>query len=231
MKYYSMKAKGSEGEILLYQDIGQGGFFSEGTSAEGFAKDLKALGKVSTINCRINSPGGNVFEGMTIYNLLASHQARIVVHVDGLAASIASVIAMAGDEINMADNAMMMIHNAWGIGMGSAEDLRKTADVLDSITGTIGATYTKRTGVKEDKVRAMMDAETWMTAADAKTDGFCDNVVDNMKMAACAFDPRRFKNIPATLSASNDARPRKDEFTVRFAQLETDMIRERLTRQ
>ena len=128
-----MKASADEGEILLYSEIGGGGglFSDPGTNAEDFARDLKALGKVKTINCRINSPGGSVFEGMTIYNLLAAHPAKVVVHVDGLAASIASVIAMAGDTINIADNAMIMIHDAWGVGIGTADEIRKTAEVLD----------------------------------------------------------------------------------------------------
>jgi ATP-dependent Clp protease protease subunit len=230
MTYYSMKAAGSRGEILLYQDIGES-FWSEGTTAEGFAKDLKALGKVTTIDCRINSPGGNVFEGMTIYNLLAAHQARIVVHVDGLAASIASVIAMAGDEINIADNAMMMIHNAWGMGIGTAQEIRKTADVLDSISATIAGTYAKRSGTKLDKIAGMMDAETWFNAQEAKDCGLADAIVDNMKMAACAFDAKRFRNAPKRLAEANAARPHRDRFAARFSAIETARIKARLDAQ
>ena len=156
-RYYSMKAAAAgEGEILLYSEIGGGGglFSDPGTNAEDFARDLKALGKVKTINCRINSPGGSVFEGMTIYNLLAAHPAKVVVHVDGLAASIASVIAMAGDTINIADNAMIMIHDAWGVGVGTADEISKTAEVLDSITATIAKTYAKRASADAPKIRA-----------------------------------------------------------------------------
>lgn len=224
-RYWSMKAAGNTGEILLYQDIGQGGFFNDATSAEGFAKDLKALGKVSLINCRINSPGGSVFEGMTIYNLLASHPARVICHIDGLAASIASVVAMAGDEINIADNGMMMIHDAWGVGVGTADELRKTADVLDSITGTIAQTYAKRSKNDIGLIRGMMGAETWMTADQAKDYGLVDSVVDNMQAQACVFDPRRFRNTPRQITERIEAAPRRDRYAGKFEALQTDLMR------
>lgn len=225
--YYSMKAAGATGEILLYQDIGQGGFFSEGTSAEGFARDLKALGKISTLNVRINSPGGQVFEGLTIYNLLASHNARKIVHIDGLAASIASVVAMAGDEINIADNGMMMIHDAWGVGIGTADEIRKTADVLDTITATIAGTYAKRSGGELDTVRKMMASEKWMSAAEAAALGFADHVVDNMQAMNCAIDLKRYRNVPRHVIERQTAMPAKQRFDARFRQLQQDRIRER----
>ncbi len=225
--YYQMKAAGATGEILLYQDIGQGGWFNEGTSAEGFAKDLKALGKISTLNVRINSPGGQVFEGVTIYNLLASHSAKKIVHIDGLAASIASVVAMAGDEINIADNGMMMIHDAWGVGMGTAEEIRKTADVLDTITATIAGTYAKRTGCALDDIRKMMASEKWMGAPEALSLGFVNNVVDNMQAMACVIDPKRFRNVPRFLLDRQMAMPARQRFDARFRQLQQDRIRER----
>src|ERR1019366_1254050 len=146
------------------------------------------------IDLRINSPGGNVFEGLTIYNLLASHPAKVAVHIDGLAASIASVIAMAGNTIEIADNGMLMIHNAWGVGIGQASDLRKTASVLDSVTGNIAGIYAKRASAPDlGEIQDLMDAETWMTASEAKDCGLVDCIVDNMAIAACAFDPKRFK--------------------------------------
>ena len=229
-RYYSMKASAAgEGEILLYSEIGGGGglFSDPGTTAEDFARDLKGLGKVKTINCRINSPGGSVFEGMTIYNLLAAHPAKVAVHVDGLAASIASVIAMAGDTIAIADNAMMMIHDAWGIGFGTADEIRKTADVLDSITATIAATYAKRSRTDAAKIRAMMAAETWMSAAEAKEAGLADCVVDNMNAQACAFNPRWFKNAPAHLVARNAERPARERFAAKFQRLQMASLRAR----
>ena len=232
--FYKMKAADSVGEILLYQDIGEG-FWTAGTTAASFAADLKALGKVNLINCRINSPGGNVFDGITIYNLLASHPARVVVHVDGLAASIASVIAMAGDEINIADNGMMMIHNAWGGGFGPAADLRQIADTLDAITDTIAATYVKRSGMKLDKVKSMMDAETWMNAQEARDCGLATNVVDNMQIAARISPTKKvpFKNIPKAIltEAPSAAMPRREKFAARLEALKVNSVAERLRQQ
>lgn len=216
-RYYSMKnLANGEGEILLYSDIGAGGWFTEGTTAQDFSNDLKGLGPVKTINCRINSPGGEVFEGMTIYNLLAAHKARVVVHIDGLAASIASVIAMAGNEINIADNAMMMIHNAAGMCFGESKDMRKTADLLDNVGSTIAGTYAKRSGTDLDKITQMMADETWMDAKQAKECGLVDNIVDNMQAMACAFDPKRFRNTPEKIVKSISAMSGRERFADKF---------------
>ena len=97
-----------------------------------------------TINVRINSPGGNVFDGVAIANAIKSHPAKTVVYIDGIAASIASIIALAGDEVVMAENAFFMFHEAWSITIGSAEDLRKEADLLDKIDGVLAQTYVKK---------------------------------------------------------------------------------------
>jgi ATP-dependent Clp protease protease subunit len=190
MKNYSMQAKGNKkAEIAIYQEIG--GYW-DGVSAKQFAEDLKGLGDIDEINLRMNSPGGEVFEGITIYNVLKNHKARVIVDIDGLAASIASVIAMAGDEIRMADNALMMIHDAWGFAVGTADDMRKTADTMDKVNGTIIGTYVKRTSKEEAKIIDMMHAETWMTAKEAKENGFIDQITDALEMAA-HFDLNKFK--------------------------------------
>jgi len=223
--YFSMRAKadGSEGEILLYSDIGGGGgiFSDPGATAEDFAKSLKAMGKVKTLNCRINSPGGEVFEGQAIYNLLGAYPAKKIVHIDGLAASIASVIAMAGDEIRIADNAMMMIHNAWGGCQGEAKDMERTAQALRNVTSTIARTYAKRPGVDLAKIVSMMDAETWMTADEAKAAGLVDTIVDNMGLQACAFDPSRFRNTPKRLVDQVAGMSARDRFADKFRRLST----------
>jgi ATP-dependent protease ClpP protease subunit len=159
------------GEIWLYDQVGEGWF--GGMSAKTFVAELQKLGKVDVINLHINSPGGSVFDGVAIYNSLKSHPARIEVDVDALAASIASVIAMAGDEIRIAENAMMMIHDPTGVAVGGAEEMRKTADLLDQIKDVIVSTYVKRTK-KENEIRAMMAEETWMTGGDAVDMGFAD---------------------------------------------------------
>ena len=128
----------TEAEISIYDSIG--GF---GVSANEFIDELKGLGDVETINLRIASGGGSIVEGNTIFNALKRHSAKVVTHVDSLAASMASVIAMAGDEIHMAANALLMIHNPWTMSMGGAEQLRKDADLLDKMEANIRTSYAR----------------------------------------------------------------------------------------
>lgn len=229
---YSMKAAGKNGEICLYDDIGES-FWGGGISAAQFKKDLDALGAVNTIDLRINSPGGQVFDGLTIYNLLTQHKARIVTHIDGLAASIASVIAMAGDEIRIAVNAMMMIHNAAGMCAGTADEMRSTADLLDTVTGTIQGVYAKRSGVDAAQIGKMMDDETWMTAQQAVDCGLANKVVDSMNVTALADLSRyKFRNAPATLLAKVEpcARPNKKRFEAKFQSLRSATLRKQTAR-
>lgn len=204
LRGYSMKAKANEeADILIYEEIGEGWF--GGISAKQFAEDIKKLGDLKTITVHMNSPGGNVFDGVTIYNILKQHKARVIMNIDGLAASIASVIAMAGDEIRMAHNAMMMIHDAWGLVIGSSAEMRKTADMLDKVDGTIVGTYSRRTQMDEDKVKNLMHAETWMNAEEALAYGFVDSITDELDLAAC-FDLSKFgfRRTPAQLSGAGD---------------------------
>jgi ATP-dependent Clp protease protease subunit len=192
---FEIKAKGKDAaEVLIYEDIGEGWF--GGVSAKGFADDLKALGDgIKTINVRINSAGGSVFDGVAIYNTLRKHGARIEVDIDGMALSIASVIAMAGDEIRMAENALFMIHDPWTMTWGNAGELREQADLLDKIKGTLVDTYVARSGRSAAEVSDWMAAETWMTAQEAQERGFVNSITGALKMAA-KFDASRFKNPP-----------------------------------
>lgn len=170
-------------EILIYEQIGKDIWSDEGIAAKDFASDLKALGDIKDIILRLNSPGGSVFEGIVIYNLLKAHTARVIVYVDGIAASIASVIAMSGDRIIMPENTMMMIHDPTGFVMGAAVDMRKMADTLDKIKESIKTAY-KRTMLTDEEIDKMMSDETWMTAADAIEKGFADEVIEAVKIAA-----------------------------------------------
>ena len=199
-----IQAKGKTAEILLYEDIG--GWF--GITADLFAKEVKGLGDVSAITLRLNSNGGNVFDGLAIHNFLKSHKARVTVEIDGLAASIASIVAMAGDEIRMADNAWMMIHNPWIAMAGTASDLRDAADTMDGIRDSLLDTYMKRAQLKREEVSEMMDAETWLNAADAKKHGFVDSVTGAMKVAA-AVRREWFCKVPEQLIAPPDDRWRE----------------------
>lgn len=202
--YYRMAAKGERAEIYIYDVIG-GDFFGEGTTAKQFQKDLAALGDVRTLDIFINSPGGDVFDGVAIYNQLARHRARKIVHVDALAASIASVIAMVGDEIEIAANGMMMVHRAWGLVIGNANDARKFADTLEKIDSTIIGTYVARSGADEAEITRMVDAETWLTAQEAVDLGLADRASEPVEMAALArFDLSAFKHVPEAIAKAKD---------------------------
>lgn len=219
---YSIKAKGTEAEIYLYGDVGDSWF--GGVTAKQFADDLKAAGKVETIHLHVNSPGGDVFDGLAIYRQLVDHKARVIVHIDGLAASIASVIAMAGDEIHMSESGFLMIHNAWGVAIGSADDMRTMANLLEKTTGSIRDVYVSRTGKPADKVKSWMDEETWFSAQEALDAGFVTEISDNMKLAA-RIDPakHKFKHAPAALSGT----PNLDEARARIARMKNTMDRRR----
>lgn len=181
---FEIKAQKDSAEIWLYEDIGEGWF--GGISAKKFADELKAAGDVKDIYVRINSVGGNVFDGIAMYNSLKRHQAHISVSIDGIAASIASVIAMAGDKIDMAENASMMIHDPWTLAFGSAPDLRKQADELDKIRDNIATTYQAKSSLDADRISGMMAEETWMTASEALDFGFVDTLTDVQAIAASA---------------------------------------------
>jgi ATP-dependent Clp protease protease subunit len=181
-------------ELFLYDEIG---FW--GIQASTFVRDLKSI-DAETIHLRINSPGGSVFDGVAIANAIREHKATVIVHVDALAASIASVIALAGDEVHMADNAFLMIHNAWTGVVGNADDLRKTADILDKVDDSaIVRTYMNKTGADEAQVREWMKDETWFTAEEALAEGFID-VVDAQSDTQASFDLSVFAHAPAALA-------------------------------
>jgi len=186
-------------EMYIYDDIGDSWF--GGLTAKQFKDELKDLGDVEKIALHINSYGGNVFDGVAIYNLLVNHKATVEVLIDGIAASIASVIAMAGNTIKMAENGMLMIHEAWGMAVGNADEMRRTADSLEKINETIRVTYAKRTGIDDGDLVDMMAAETWMTAQKAKEKGFIDDMQPALEMAA-HYDAGkyRFKNVPDDLA-------------------------------
>ncbi len=190
-----------EVEILIYEEIG-----SWGISASRFIRDLRALGAVDFINLRINSPGGEVFDGAAIYNLLLTHPAKVTVHIDGLAASMASVVAMAGDEVRIGENAFFMIHNPWSVQVGDASEMRSMADLLDQIGETIVTAYERRSGMDRDELKSMMNAETWLSGPEAVEKGFADSVTAPVKLAASAnfAKLRAFAGVPDKLKVLAD---------------------------
>jgi ATP-dependent Clp protease protease subunit len=225
---------GGSGEIFLYDVIGGG--WMGGITAAQFAADLRDMGPVRTLDVRINSDGGDVFEGKAIYSLLNDHPANKSVFVDGLAASIASCVAMAGDTITMSDGAMMMIHNAWGVTVGNAAEHQKQMDLLNSIDKTLCKTYADRTLMDPFKITDMMNAETWMTADECLKNGFCTNISGKTQATArvrdlvARADGRvvkaidRFRNLPTQL------RPRLASAAADEAELRRLIERSRLER-
>lgn len=194
--WFSIKNKTEESaDLYLYDEIGFWG--DDGNTVIQQIKDLK----VATLNVFINSPGGSVFDGTTIYNVLVRHPAKVDVTIDGIAASIASVIAMAGDTIRMGENAMMMIHDPMVMTWGRAEDLRKEADVLDQLKETIITTYAARTSQERSDLAKWMEEETWFDARRAEELKFVDEVIAAKKAAASLnFDLSNYKNTPERLS-------------------------------
>ncbi|MBZ9666334.1 ATP-dependent Clp protease proteolytic subunit [Pseudomonas sp. LMG 31766] len=195
--WYSIKALSrGAAEILLYDEIG-----AWGITAQQFARELKALGDLSLISLRIHSPGGDVFEGTAIYNLLKHHPARVEAHIDGLAASMATVIAMAADTIYMPENAMMMVHRPWGIQGGEADDMRRYADLLEKIEDTMVAAYMAKTGKSQDDIKALLKAETWMDGREAVEAGFADQLTEPLAAAAQLNSKRmqEFAHMPEAL--------------------------------
>ena len=175
-RFAARAAAESRGELYLYDVIGEGWF--GGISSKSVADALekfKARG-ATEVCVYINSPGGDAFEGIAILNVLRRFDGKKTICVDGLAASAASIIAMAGDEIVMGQGAMMMVHDPWNIVMGSAPDLRKEADNLDKLRDALRDVYCARTGIDAKKCEQMMADETWMTAAEAVAAGFATSV-------------------------------------------------------
>lgn len=158
--------------ISMFEMIGANFWGDEGVTAKRVAGALRAVGAKKDVTILLNSPGGNVFEGLAIYNLLRDHQGAVRVKVLGVAASIASVIAMAGDEILIAKSAYFMIHNSLCVAMGNRNDLREIADFMEPIDAGLADIYAETTGLDQRAVQKMMDAETWINGGAAVEQGF-----------------------------------------------------------
>jgi ATP-dependent protease ClpP protease subunit len=174
-------------ELLIYDAIGAD-MWGEGVTAKSVVAALADAGDKPVV-ARINSPGGDVFDGMAIYNALRGHAAGVTVRVDGLAASAASVIAMAG-ECTMAQASQMMIHNSWALAIGNKADMRKMADTMDKIDGQMAAVYAAKSGRPAEDMQALMDAETWLTAQEAVDAGLADAMDAPAKKTAKAETDR-----------------------------------------
>jgi len=159
-----------------------------GASPAAFREELAALGEIDTLNVFINSEGGDVFAGSAIFTLLTRSRARIIAYIDGLAASAASLIAMAADTVRMPTNALLMVHNPWTVVMGDSRDLYAAGDRLNIVRQGMVAAYASKTGLPEQRLIALLDAETWLTAEEAVALGFADEIEQRQVAASVAGD-------------------------------------------
>ena len=170
-----------------------------GSRRRGSSTELGALPEGTPVDLRLNSPGGSVFDAVAIHNALKRHEGNVTVWIDGIAASAASYVAMAGDEIVMPENAFLMIHDPSGLVMGTSEDMRAMAEALEKVKGALVQGYAAKSGRTPEEVSALMSAETWLDAADALAQGFADRLIEPVRIAA-RFDVARFRNAPPELA-------------------------------
>ncbi len=225
-KFWKFKAlDDNTGELTLYGEIANETWWGDEITPKEFKTDLDALGDINTLNIYINSPGGDVFAGQAIHSMLKRHKAHKNVYIDGLAASIASVVVMAGDTIFMPKNAMMMIHNPWTWGIGNAAEFRKLAEDLDKIRESLIAAYEGHSALTRDEIIEIMDSETWLTADECLEYGFCD-VVEKEKQMAASIDKTllmRYKNTPGELLVKPKPDDKKQELLKQKILLELEL--------
>jgi ATP-dependent Clp endopeptidase proteolytic subunit ClpP len=201
-KFWNVTRTATSAEIAIFEEIG---FF--GVTASDFRDEIKAI-NAERITLRLNSPGGDVFDGIAIYRTLKDHPAAIDVIVDGIAASAASFIAMAGDTVKMSRHSMLMVHEAWGFAMGPAADMRKAADMLQMLTSEIASMYAERSGSPVSGWLERMAAETWFTDQEAVDVGLADEVI-GVSAPKNLFDLSMFRNVPRT--DARDAGPTNED--------------------
>lgn len=210
-EWYALERDAQTGiaQLSIYDEIGEG-WFSDGVTAKQWLDEMKALEPEEPIDVRINSPGGLTTDAKAMYNLLKRHKGDIRVFIDGLAASAASYVAMAGDTVTMAENAMIMIHDPWGFTMGNAADHRAQAEVLEKEAGALAQAYVLKSGMETDEVLQIMAAESWFDAEAAVNSGFADQTDAPVKLAASyQLDRYPFKRVPHLFHAAMTSQPRE----------------------
>ncbi len=186
IKWLEVKALAGIGEIYIYGEITDIKWWDEDITPIDIKEELDKLKDVDSINVYVNSPGGNVFAGVAIYNMLRRVNKPVTAYVDGIAASIASLIVLAADKVVMPFNAMLMIHNVWMCACGDYKTFRELADKIKKIQdSTVTEAYQRKTGLSNEKLTKMMDEETWMNGDEAVKLGFADVVEEEQKIAAC----------------------------------------------
>jgi ATP-dependent Clp protease protease subunit len=198
----------TKAEIIIYAGIGQD-YWGDGSmiSAKNFSDQLKELAPtVNDLTVRINSPGGDVFDGIAIYNRLKQFNGDVTVYIDGLAASIASIIALAGDKIYIGEGALYMVHLPWTFAFGNRMDLDNTVNRLMDVEEQMISIYSKKSGLDRAEVKALLEAETWMGADEAIEKGFVDSKVDeSLPIAASAIESRWIVRKPKTYKSMTAA--------------------------
>lgn len=189
-KYFSMDTVENEADITIYGDITSWPWLDSDVSSYNLSRQIKDL-DVDTINIRINSYGGEVSEGLAIYNALKQHKAKIKTFCDGFACSIASVIFMAGDERIMSNASLLMIHNPWTYTEGNAQELRKTAEDLDKMSQASVNAYLEHVNITEEEVKSLLDAETWLTPQEALDNGFATSIIGEAEQAKYSQSVRK----------------------------------------
>lgn len=198
----------TEAEIIIYANIGQD-YWGDGSmiSAKQFSDELKKIPEtVNTLNVRINSGGGDVFDGIAIFNRLKQHKAKKKIYIDGLAASIASIIALAGDEIVIGDGALFMVHLPWTFSMGNRMDLDNTVSRLMDVEEQMLGIYAKKSKLSKSEIRSLLEKETWMNADEAIEMGFVDSKAeDTVAIAASAINSQWIAKKPVKYFSQADA--------------------------
>ena len=213
------KVDGDEATIWLYGVIGYDWLSDSGIVAVDFVKELADL-NVKTIHLRINSPGGSPFDAQAMKVALEQHPAQVISYIDSLAASAASIVALAGDEIEIAEGGFFMIHKAMGLAIGNSDDMTDMAERLEKVDGVLAADYQKKSGQKKAQIEEWMKAETWFTAQEALDAGFADKIFEG-KEAENRFDLSVFENAPEMLQ-SEKASVEKTEASELAAKEESD---------
>jgi ATP-dependent Clp protease protease subunit len=212
-------ANDSSASISIYDTIGDN-WEGTGVTATRISAALRSIGANQAVTVNLNSPGGDFFEGVAIFNLLRQHQAKVTVQILGLAASAASVIAMAGDEILMGEGSFLMIHNAWTVAIGNRHDLAQAAQTLEPFDAAMANLYAKRTGISQDAAATLMDRETWIGSDQAVADGFATGLIDGSqidKNTSASGNKRALALIEASMAKAGYSRSqRRDAFKALF---------------
>ncbi len=212
--WYRIENKAAdEAEVYIYGEIVNAAWYTNDVEASQFVKDFAAI-DAKTIRIRINSPGGSVFAGVAIHGAIQRHPSKTIAHIDGLAASAASFVALAADEVRMAEGAMYMIHDGWTFAIGNKVEMRRTADLLEKTDGSIVRIYAGKTGRDESEISEWMADETWFTADEALEAGFVDEI-EGVEPVKASFDMSRFKHAPKNLAELQEEPGRARPETVR----------------